>query len=42
MTLDIEKALALQDEAELSYRESLKKKPQPKTVDSKYVEFDSF
>jgi len=37
MTLDIEKALALQDEAELIYRESLEHKSQTKTVDSKHT-----
>jgi len=37
MTLDIEKALELQNEAELLYRQSLEKKPQTKTLDSKYA-----
>lgn len=37
MTLDIEKALDLQNEAELLYRQSLEKKPQTKTLDSKYA-----
>lgn len=37
LTLDIEKALALQDEAELIYRESLEHKSQTKTVDAKHT-----